>query len=155
VWDILELYLPYRSKFRVQFFDVLADNIRDANIAGWTDGLEARGDVHAVAEEVFIVRDSVADVHSHSETDAPVTWHTAIKFWHTGLYLDCEANSRDYARKHHHQRVAGGVHDSSAITSEGGINKALAQRCQAGEGVSVVLADQAAEANHVGMDVCH
>ena len=125
---------------------------RDADAAYRALRLQPSGDIHAVAMQVRAVRDHVANVDTNAEANAPVGRLIAVIDRHLLLYLDRAAHCAIDAVECDQQRVAAGLHHSAAVLADCRVDQRAAQRAQTTQRASIVQADQAAVADHVGID---
>ena len=94
---------------------VIEDCLRDADTAGFGNGLKPCRDVDAVPKDVMRLDDYVADVDAHTERNAPVFSIIHCKFMDTVLELHRSSNRLDRARKLRQEPVAGILHDVAAV----------------------------------------
>src|SRR5271155_2505051 len=73
--------------------------VGDANATGLCNAFKARCDVDAVAEDIIVIDDYVADMNPDSEFDPQVIGYAGILCGHPTLDLDCAAHSIDRAGK--------------------------------------------------------
>ena len=125
---------------------------RDADAAYRALCLQSSGDVHAVAMQVSAVRDHVANVDADAEANAPVRRLIAVIDRHLLLYLDRAAHRAVDAVERDQQRVAAGLHHSAAVLADGRVDQCASQRAQAVQRTGIVQSNQAAVADHVGID---
>ena len=59
---------------------MIANDSRDADATGRADRLEPGCDVDAIAVQVLLVGDGVANVNAHTEANAAIGWSTVIEF---------------------------------------------------------------------------
>src|ERR1700757_4854150 len=84
-------------------------------------GFEARRDVDAVAEDVVLVDDDVAEIDADAEIDAPLGWHIGVARGHLALDLDRATNRIDHARELAEQTVARRVDYAAAVLLDLGV----------------------------------
>ena len=101
--------------------------VGDADTARLGDALEPRGDVDAVAEDIVVVDDDVADVDADAKFDPLVLRHVGVLLGHAALDFDRAADGIDGAGEFHQHAVAGGLDDAAAMRSDSGINKGLSE----------------------------
>jgi hypothetical protein len=83
----------------------------------------AGGHVHALAEDVVVLDDDVADMNADAEFDAPVRRDVGIARGHSALDIDGTADGVDDAGELGQQPVAGRLHQASAMLGELGIEQ--------------------------------
>ena len=99
---------------RVEVADVVAHAARHADAAGGRQGLQPGGDVHAVAEDVAVLGDDVADIDADPERHAPMLGDRRIQPGYRLLHAERAADRVDHARELGQHAVAGGVRDPAA-----------------------------------------
>ncbi len=128
---------------------VFLDAGRDADAAGLGERLEARGDIDAVAEDVAILDDNVADIDADAELDAVVRY-AGVALGHRLLPVGRAAQRVDDAGEFDEEAVAGGFDDAAAMFGDRRVDQRRAERFQAIEGALLVLADEARIAGDIG-----
>src|SRR4029077_19448191 len=86
----------------------------DADAARFSQGFKACGDIDAVAEDVVVVDDNVAEIDADAEIDAPIGVHAGIACSHLALHFDRATNRIDHACKLAEQTVTRRVDDAAA-----------------------------------------
>src|ERR1043166_9625745 len=81
--------------------------IGDADPAGLCNALESRGNIDAIAEDVVVIDDDVADMDADADFDAAVRPDIRVLSRHAVLDFDRAARSIHGAGKLHQQAVAG------------------------------------------------
>ena len=125
---------------------------RDADAAHRAFRLQSGCDVYAVAMEVSAIGDHVADVDADAEANAPVRWLIAVTDWHMLLHLNRAAHSTIDTVERYQKRVAAGLHNSAAMLADGRVDQSAPQRPQTAQCAGIIEANQAAIADHVGID---
>ena len=72
--------------------DLAMSIVRNADAAGVGYPLKARGDIDAVAENIVVVNDDVADMDANAKFDALGFGHVHIAVRHAALNLDSATN---------------------------------------------------------------
>jgi hypothetical protein len=129
----------------------LVHGARDADPARRRDALEARGDVHAVAETIVPPLDDVADRDADAERDAPVGRGVRGGRREAVLDIDRDPDRLDGRVELAHHRIAGRVEDPSA----GAMNEAVEDIARGRKTVQrpfLVLGDKARIAGDVGRE---
>src|SRR4029079_13085225 len=86
-----------------------------ADTAGFGQRLQPRGDVDAIAEDVVVVDDDVADVDADAKRD-PLLWrHAGVAIRHPALYVDRATHRIDDAGELEQQPVACRLDDAAAV----------------------------------------
>ena len=76
---------------------------------------QAGGDVDAVAEDVVVLDDDVAEVDADAELDARLVGRAAVAVGHAGLDGDGAAHRLDGAGEIDQQAIAGALDDAAAV----------------------------------------
>ena len=98
---------------------------------GSASAFEPRRDVDAVAEDVAVLDDDVADIDADAELDAPLRRHVGVALGHPALHLDGAAHRIDDAGELDQQAVAGGLDDAAAVLGDLRIDQLAAMRLAA------------------------
>ena len=130
--NVLDPVLAHRLEAKGDLvLDLVVDIARDADAAGLGQLLQSRGNVHAVAIDVVVLDDDVADVDADPEHDAPVVGLI-------GLALgDARPGSRgafdrvDHASELDQRTIAGELDDAAVMLGDLRLDEVLAQRFQA------------------------
>ena len=149
--DVLELLLALIDEADIEpAFGILLHAGRHADAARLGQALEAGGHVHAIAEDVVILDDDVADMHADAELDAPVLGHVGIAGDHPALHVDSAADGIDDAAELGQQPVARRLDQPSVMLGELGIEQKSAMGLQLPDRAFLVGADQPAVACDIG-----
>jgi hypothetical protein len=134
--------------------DLAMGVVRDADAAGIGNPFQARGDVDAIAENIVVIDDDVADVDADAEFDPLDLWDVDIAGSHAALDLDRAAHGVDGAAELDQHAVAGRLDDAAAILGDLGVDQRLAAGFQAGEGSFFIASHQPAVAGNIGGQDC-
>ena len=99
--------------------------VGDTDAAWLGDSLEACGDIHAVAENIVVVDDDVAEVNADAKFDPEFRWHGGVLLGHLALDLDRTTCRIDGTGEFDQHAVAGGLDDATAVRGDAGIDKRL------------------------------
>ena len=97
--------------------------IGNADAARLGDPFKARRDIDAVAEDIVVVDDDVADVNADAKFDPRVLRHVGVLLGHGALDFDRATRRIDGAREFDQHAVAGGLDDAAAMRGDGGIDE--------------------------------
>ena len=122
--------------------------------AGLGDAFKAGGDVDAVAENIAVLDDDVADVDADAELDALVLRHAGIALGHAALNGDRATHGVDDAGELDQDAVARGLDDAAGMFGDPGVQEFAAMRLEARERAFLVVADQPAVAGDVRCEDC-
>ena len=85
---------------------------------GSAKAFEPRRDIDAVAEDVAVLDDDVAEIDADAELDALLRGDTGIALGHPALHRDGAAHRIDDAGEFDQQAVAGGLDDAAAVLGD-------------------------------------
>jgi hypothetical protein len=142
--------IAHRREGEVELaLDLIVDVAGDADAARLGEALEARRDVDAVAEDVAVLEDDVADVDADAKADAPRFGLGGLALRHAVLDRDRALNRVDRARELDQGAVAGEL-DHTAVILGGERSRELDPvRLDPRERTGFVQADQPAVAHNV------
>src|SRR6516162_707553 len=156
---------PYRPRdvFEALFADIgklgldlgahLAERVvRYADAAGLGDAFEPRGDVDAVAVDVAVLDDDVAEVDADPEGDPFLLRCRGIALDHRSLHGERAGDRLDHARELDQQAVAGRLDDSAVVPGYHWIDQLSAMGVEPRERAFLVLAHQPAVAGDIGRE---
>jgi hypothetical protein len=123
--------------------------VRNANAAGLCDPFKTRRNVNAVAEDVIVVEDDVADVNANPELNPNTRRHARVLIGYTLLYLHRAPCGIDGAGELDQHAVAGGLYDAASMRCDRGIDKCLPESLELGECAFFVSAHQKAIAGDI------
>lgn len=127
------------------------DCSRDQDAASRRFRLQACGDVYAVAEQIVLLDDQIAQMQSHTEQDDVVLGLAAALLDHRPLELDRRGRSLGSAGEFHQHTIAGQLDDSSAASCHHGHKVLPTDGPEAANGTALVpAAHKTRVANHVG-----
>ena len=116
--DVLQLLVAHIDESDVEApFGILLHAGGDADAAGVGEILQARGHVHAVAEDVAPLHHDVADMDADAELDALVRCDRGIAFGHDALHLDGPTHGGDDALELDQHAVARGLDQAAACSA--------------------------------------
>jgi hypothetical protein len=125
------------------------DRARNADAADRRDTLQPRRDVDAVAEEIAVALDHVADRNADAKAHLPAGRIGHVARAQALLNVDRAAHGLDRAGKFGEHRVAGGIEDAAAGPRDEVIHHA-AIGGEPPQRLLLVLGDEPAVARHVG-----
>jgi hypothetical protein len=128
---------------------LVAHNATDTDSARFSQCFEARREVDAIAEDIVLVDDDVAEVDADAKFDAPLFHHAGIAPRHLALHLDGATHGIDHAVEFGKQAVAGRLHDTTAVLGDLGVSDLAPHLLQGGERAFLVHAHQPRIAGHV------
>src|SRR4051794_888220 len=143
--DILQ---RLRSQIVVDNIDLAANLpvgvIRDADATGFRDPLKARGNIDAIAKDIVVVDDDIADVDTDPEFNPDTLRDVGVLHGHAALDLNRAAGGIDGAGKLDQHSVAGSLDDATAMRGDYWIEQRLSERLQIGKRAFLVTSHQTA-----------
>src|SRR5258708_7138219 len=121
---------------------------RDAAWLG--DALDPRRDIDAVAIDVTVLENDVADIHPDAKLDSPLFRHIDVPFAHLTLYFRCAGYRIYHAWELDQHSVAGELNDPPLVLGNPAIDQFLAVRLQGRQRTRLISAHESAIADHVG-----
>jgi hypothetical protein len=94
---------------------LVAHDAAHTDPAGLGHGFEAGGDVDAVAVNVALVDDNIAEIDADAELDAPFNQDVSVALGHRALHLGRAAHCTHDAGKLDQRAVAGGFDKAAAV----------------------------------------
>src|SRR5688572_15428384 len=91
---------------------------RDRDAAWPRDALKPCRDVHAVAEDVVILHDHVAEIDTDAKLDAPPLGHRSVALRHATLDFGGACDGVHDARKLNQHPVTGALDDTSFVLGD-------------------------------------
>ena len=134
--------------------DLVVDLAGEADAARLGEALQARGHVHPVAIDVVALDDNVAEVDADPERDSLGFGHRVVTRRHRLLDFGGALNGVDDARELSEGAIAHQLDDAAAVLGELGLDQLPAVTLQPLESAELVLAHEAAVADHVSGEDC-
>ncbi len=107
--------------------------IRDADAAWLRDALKAGGDVDAIAENIIVVDDDVADMNANAKFDPAVQGHVGILRSHIALNLDRASRCVHRTGEFNQYAIPRCLDNSASMLDDLGIEKSLSESLQLAE----------------------
>src|SRR5205085_1659018 len=124
--------------------------IRDAHAARLCDTFKSGRNVSAIAENVVVVKNDVADVNADAEFDPEIEWHRLVLSGHAALYLHRATRGINGAGELDQHAIAGSLDDADPIGCDCRIDKRLSKHLELGERSFFVPPHQTA----IACDIC-
>ena len=141
---VLDLLLAHVGEREIELVaHLVPDDPADADPARLGQGFQTRRDVHAVAVDVVLVDDDVAEVQPDAILDAPLRRHLDIALGHSALDLDSTAHGIDDAGEFDQDAVAGELDGAPAMLLDLRIDQLAPMALQRGERAFLVNPHQA------------
>ncbi len=148
--NVLQLPLAHVLEDQVQLaFHLLVRGTGNPDTARIGLPLDARSQVHAVAEDVFVVDDDVTDIDAGTKVESPIGSNAFVALGHGALDVDRAPNRFDDAREFQQHAVAGALDDAPFVFGDLGVDEVPPVGFQRGQGAALVAAHQARVSNHV------
>jgi hypothetical protein len=104
--------------------------VRNANAARLGNAFQPGGDVDAIAKDIVVVYDDIADMDTDPVLNSDLLRDIGILRGHGALDFDRTAGRIDGAGKFHQQAVTGGLDDAAMMGSNSGVNKGFSDRLE-------------------------
>ena len=118
--------------------------VRYANAARFGNALQPGGNIDAVAKDIVVVDDDIADMDANPEFNPDILRDVGVLRGHGTLDFDRAAGGIDGTGEFHQHAVTGGLDDAATMGSYGGINKCFSGRLEPGQGAFLVGTHEAA-----------
>lgn len=101
----------------------VTNSARNADAANVSQGLQAGGDVDAIAEYIPVLDHHVAQIDADPELDPPIPWHDRLAGNHGEQELGGTANGLDRTGELDEQAVSHAFDDPTAVPGNGRVNQ--------------------------------
>jgi hypothetical protein len=118
--------------------------VGNADTTGLRNPFEARRNIDAVAKDIVVVNNNIADVNADAKLDPIVLGRTYILLGHAALNFDGASRCVDGTGKLDHHSIASCLDDVSAMLSDFGIEKGFSERLEMSKRAFLVGTHQAA-----------
>ena len=151
--NVLELLLAHVADIERELaLDLLVGVVGKADAAGLGQRLHASRNVDAVAVDVALIDDDVADVDADAELDPAIFGNVGVALGHGALDFHRAAHGIDRARKFDQRAVTRRLDDAAAMLRNLGIDEFASVRLERCERAFLVDAHQAAVASDIGRE---
>ena len=117
--DVFELLVPHVFEDEIELArGILLNAGRDADAARLGQSFEPCCDIDAVAKDVAILDDDVADIDPDAELDAVVGRHVRVAPDHFALHLDGTAQCIHHTAELDEQTVASGFDEAATVSDD-------------------------------------
>ncbi len=117
--DVLDLMIAAVFERDVQLaLRLLMGVVRNGDPAGRRQPLEARGDVHAVAQYIVTIDHDIANIDADAIEDALIIGQTGFPLAHRPLDIHRTFDRVDRAGEFHQHAIAGGFHDPPLVSGD-------------------------------------
>ena len=131
--DVLDLMVPeILETVRHAIPHLFEYRAGDDHTPGVCERLQPCCDVHAIAVDIVLIDDHIAEVDPDPNFDPLVLGERALPFAHRLLDLAGAAHRLDRAREFDQQAVTGGLDDAPTMLGDLGINQFAPMRLQPG-----------------------
>ena len=114
--DILECVLAHVLETKIELArDLIIDARRNADAPGFGDGFKPRGDIDAIAEQIVVFYDHVAEIDPDAKLHLAAGRKRVVARLERLLDFDRAAHGFDGAREFGEHRIARGAHDAPAV----------------------------------------
>src|SRR5262249_20543616 len=118
--------------------------VRDANAARLRNAFKTGGDIDAIAKDVVVIDNDVADVNADAKFNALGRRHRGILLHHGTLHLNGASGGIDRTSELDQHAIAGRLDDPPAMRGDGGIEQGLSRGLEASQYAFFVSTHQAA-----------
>src|SRR6516162_5727824 len=122
--------------------NLVAHHPADTDFSWLGESFEAGGDVDAVAVDIALIEDHVAQIDADAELDPLLRRHMRVALGHPSPYLDGAAHRIDDAGEFDEQPVAGGLDDAASMVFDLGVPPLAPDRFQRGKRAFLVRTHQ-------------
>src|SRR4051794_16589563 len=130
--------------------DMVANRPRQADPAGFGQGLQASGYIYAVAVDVVRLDDDVAQVDPAAEYDPLVFRARGVALGHATLHRDRTGDRLYYAREFDQQTIARYFDDPALVLDDLRVDQFAAVGSEPCESAGFVLSHEAAVSGYIG-----
>jgi hypothetical protein len=134
--------------------DLALGVIGDADASGFRDPFQTRGDVDAIAKNIVVIDDDVADVNADAEFDPGILRYIGVLPGHAALDFDGATRCVHGAGEFDQHAVAGGLDDAATMPGDRRIEQCFPQCLQLGQRAFFVAAHQTAVAGDIRRQYC-
>ena len=113
--------------------DLVIRGAGDAYATGLAERFKAGGDVDAIAENVALVDDDIAEIDADAKLDSLLLRHVSIAPHHAALNLDGTAYRIHHTGELHKHAVSGRLHDPATVLGDLGIEQRVAMGLELGK----------------------
>src|SRR5262249_40455941 len=153
--DVLEVPKPQFLAGKREFFEqVIVRLARNANSARFGYSLKACSDIHAIAVNIVIVDDDVAEVYANPKFDSLLDADPSIPLGHPTLHINGASNRVNHGRKFDQHAVSGCLDDPAPMFFDTWIDERLPMRLQLSERAFLVRAHQTAITGYISSQNC-
>jgi hypothetical protein len=107
--------------------------VRDTDAAWLSDSFQAGCNINAVAKDIVVVDDDVADVDADTKFDSALLWHLGVMRRRVALDLDRASCCVYRACELNQHAVARGLDDTASMLDDFGINDSFSDCLQLAE----------------------
>ena len=151
IGDVLQALLAEAGKADIDLVHrVIERRAGDANAPGLGHRLQARGDVDAVAVDVVVLDDDVAEIDADAKPDLLCFGDALIAVGHSALDHGSTLDGVDDAGELDQRAIAHELDDAAVELFDRGVDQFAAAALQPLQRADLILAHEAAVADHVG-----
>src|SRR5215469_13145915 len=149
--DVLDALLAAVFELGVQpAADLIAHRGGYTDAAGLGERFQARGNIDAVAENIVVFDDHVAEIDADAKLDGTCCGDVRIAPRHSRLDLNGALDRVDHALELDQQPVTRGLNDASAVLGDRGIDQLQAMGLEPRQSAGFVDLHEAAVPDHIG-----
>ena len=130
--------------------DMVVGLLGQADTPGRGQALEARGDIHRLAQHVPVLRNHLADMDADPKHEPQVGRLRLSALRHRSLDVDRAGDGIGGAREFEQRAITHQLHAAAVVAAGGRLDDLLPLRLDGRERTGLVALHQAAVADHVG-----
>src|SRR5215475_7302529 len=151
--DVLELPLPQVLERQIEPPGGIFLNAgRHAEPTRFSQSFEPRRDVHAIAKNIAIFDDNIADVDANSKLNALVLRHSSISFSHAGLDLAGAAQRIHDTTEFDEQPIARRLHEPAVVRGDRRIDQLIPDRLEPSQSAALVSSHQSGVTGYISSE---
>jgi hypothetical protein len=148
--DILDLPLAHVLEGQLELVaDLIVYSPAHTDSIGFGEAFESCSDVDAIAANIIAVDDNVADIDTHAELDAPISWKLGVPLDRATLHFNRAAHGIHYAWELDKNTVTRGLDHAASVLSDLRVDLLSSVSLEARESAFLVDAHEPAVAGHV------
>src|ERR1700733_1205659 len=153
--DVLEVPKPQLLAGKREFFEqVIMCLARNANSARFGYTLKPCGDVHAIAVNIVIIDDDVAEVYANPKFDPLIDTYPGVPLAHAALHFNGASYRVNHRRELDQHAVPGRLDDTASMFFDFRIDQRLPMPLQLSERAFLIHAHKTAVAGHIRSHNC-
>ncbi len=141
--QVVEVHLDFRD-------DLLMDTAGNDHGTGLRQPLQTRGDVHAIAEDIVVLNDNIAEIDANSELDAAGLWRFRVSRRHAILKRHGAPDGIHHAGELGQEPIPRRLDNPSSVLGDAGLDQLAKVGGERGQRAFLVLTHQPRVTRNVG-----